>query len=206
VRHHLRKGAPLKLRYWAVLAGLLAACSSTPTPVQSAPTAPTTVAPTTTTVPSPHPTACHARADRGGLITRTNVLPDPHCTPGAVDPRVTQADIGSTICVAGYTTTVRPPTSYTEPLKLRLLTSYGYTTGRPSAFELDHRVPLEVGGDPRAVANLWPEIGGVPNPKDSIEGYVHRLVCAGRITLTEGEAVFEGDYWAWAAQNMPPLG
>lgn len=34
-------------------------------------------------------------------------LPDPSCTPGASDPAVTQDNIGSTICKAGYMTKVR---------------------------------------------------------------------------------------------------
>src|SRR5579872_5329391 len=42
-----------------------------------------------------------------------NGLPDPTCTPGSIDPAVTQATILSTICVNGYTKTVRPPVSYT---------------------------------------------------------------------------------------------
>ncbi|MGW4529241.1 hypothetical protein [Amycolatopsis sp. NPDC004378] len=35
-------------------------------------------------------------------------LPDPACTPGALNPDVTQASIGSTICVSGWTATIRP--------------------------------------------------------------------------------------------------
>jgi hypothetical protein len=38
-------------------------------------------------------------------------LPDPACTPGALNPDVTQASIGSTICVSGWTATIRPPTA-----------------------------------------------------------------------------------------------
>src|SRR5437763_599327 len=77
-------------------------------------------------------------------------LPDARCTPGARDPRVTQANIGRTICRAGYTKTVRPPTSYTEPLKLRQLDQYGYYAGhRVSSYEEDHLIPLELGGSPK---------------------------------------------------------
>ena len=47
-----------------------------------------------------------------------NTLPDPKCTPGAIDPAVTQDNIDSTICIPGYTKTVRPPVSITEPQKL----------------------------------------------------------------------------------------
>lgn len=41
-------------------------------------------------------------------------LPDPRCTPGAIGPAVTQANIHHTICVAGYTARVRPPEDVTE--------------------------------------------------------------------------------------------
>ncbi|HEY5285472.1 MAG TPA: hypothetical protein VIJ50_00020, partial [Solirubrobacteraceae bacterium] len=42
-------------------------------------------------------------------------LPDPRCTPGAVRAGVSL----STICAFGYSPSIRPPESYTEPLKLR---------------------------------------------------------------------------------------
>ena len=44
-------------------------------------------------------------------------MPDRQCTPGAVDPAVTQTDIGTTICSSGYTERVRPPESQTEDFK-----------------------------------------------------------------------------------------
>ena len=54
-------------------------------------------------------------------------LPDPRCTPGAVSPAVTQANISSTICRRGYTEKVRPPESVTEPEKKASLAAYGDT-------------------------------------------------------------------------------
>src|SRR5258707_15688107 len=36
-------------------------------------------------------------------------LPDRSCTPGSIDPAVTQRNIHSTICRAGWTAKVRPP-------------------------------------------------------------------------------------------------
>jgi hypothetical protein len=38
-----------------------------------------------------------------------SALPDRTRTPGALNPKVTQATIGTTICVRGWTQTVRPP-------------------------------------------------------------------------------------------------
>src|SRR5215813_15300951 len=44
-------------------------------------------------------------------------LPDSAYTPGVIDTRVSQANIGSTICTRGYTATVRPPSSVTGSIK-----------------------------------------------------------------------------------------
>lgn len=57
------------------------------------------------------PGTCHMSSDHG------QPLPDPHCTPGAVNPAVTQASVSSTICRSGYTATIRPPASVTDRLK-----------------------------------------------------------------------------------------
>ena len=35
-------------------------------------------------------------------------LPNPQITPGAVDPAITSQNLQSTVCVRGYTATVRP--------------------------------------------------------------------------------------------------
>src|SRR5690349_7314738 len=55
-----------------------------------------------------------------GLYSR----PDPRCTPGAVNPGVTQATIATTICRSGWTSTVRPPESITQPEKLASMAAY----------------------------------------------------------------------------------
>jgi hypothetical protein len=126
--------------------------------------------------PVPAPGACHARG----------VLPDPKCTPGATNPVVTQADIGSTICKSGWSESVRPPESYTEPLKRRLMASYGVTYPIED-YELDHLVSLELGGAPSDPRNLWPEFGASPNPKDRVEDAAHEAVCAHRISLAAAQ-------------------
>src|SRR5919109_135468 len=83
-------------------------------------------------------------------------LPDPSCTPGVANPDVVQGNIAVTICRVGWTATIRPPVDYTDPLKLRQMQAYG-ETGSPADYEEDHLIPLELGGDPRAEGNLWPE-------------------------------------------------
>jgi hypothetical protein len=138
------------------------------------------------------PTTCHARG------TDPNVLPDPRCTPGAINPAVTEANLATTICKRGWATSVRPPTSYTTPLKRRLMSAYG-DTGALSGSELDHLVPLELGGAPSDVRNLWPEPGASPNPKDAIENYLNHAVCSHKITLPVAQSAIALD-WTKAEQ------
>ncbi|MCX3060032.1 hypothetical protein [Streptomyces beihaiensis] len=113
-------------------------------------------------------------------------LQDPSCTPGVYNPDVTQSTIDSTICVSGWTSTVRPPTSYTNPLKVQGIADYGYSDTDTSDYEEDHLVPLELGGSPRDPGNLWPEPRyGSPTAytKDGVETRLKNAVCDGRITL-----------------------
>ena len=134
------------------------------------------------------PTSCTAVGN--------GVLPDPNCTPGAVDQRVTQDNIDSTICVDGYASSVRPPVSYTEPLKLKLMEAYGYTDSA-SNYELDHLIPLELGGAPSDVKNLWPESHNTnPNSydKDGFENYLHEQVCSGNMALHTAQNEISSDW------------
>lgn len=125
-------------------------------------------------------------------------LPDPACTPGAPNPAVTQGTIRATICRSGWTATIRPATGYTDSLKARQMAVYGLG-GAATGYEEDHRIPLEVGGNPADPANLWPEPWAGQygaHAKDAVENRVHREVCAGTLTLAAGRAIFTGDWWA----------
>jgi hypothetical protein len=118
-------------------------------------------------------------------------LPDPVCTPGVTDPRVTQGNIQTTICVSGYTKTVRPPAAYTTSLKKQQMIAYGYTDINPADYEEDHLIPLELGGHPTDPKNLWPQprIGAYPaSAKDRKENTLHAKVCAGLVTLVAAQA------------------
>jgi len=117
-------------------------------------------------------------------------LPDPACTPGATNLDVTQANIQSTICVSGYTATIRPPTSYTDNLKQQSIQLYGYSDTNPSDYEEDHLIALEVGGSPMSVMNLWaePHYGTYTSTqKDGFENFLHSQVCSGQMTLAEAQ-------------------
>jgi hypothetical protein len=134
--------------------------------------------------PMPGPGTCHLG------VTNGQPVPDPTCTPAAVNPAVTQATIGQTICVSGWTKTVRPPTSVTNSMKRKLAVAYAM----PPTGELDHLVSLELGGAPDDPRNLWVEPGSIPNPKDRVENWLKREVCAGRMTLADAQVGIAGDW------------
>ncbi len=145
------------------------------------------------------------RGKSAGCVS-TDGLPDADCTPGALNPAVTQDTIGATICVSGYTQTVRPPTSYTSPLERQLLVAYGLPGASPADFELDHLISLELGGAPRDVANLWPEAYAGPfgaRQKDRVENYLHAQVCSGARSLTEAQRLIATD-WTGVLSELAP--
>jgi Excalibur calcium-binding domain len=147
-----------------------------------------------------------AKAATGGIVINAAgaVLPNHARTPGGTNPSVTQATIGRTICVTGWTATVRPPSSVTTALKRAQLAS-GYTYKgdmSTSAYEEDHLISLELGGAPSAEANLWPEPYNSPEGarvKDVIENKLHSLVCAGSISLATAQRVIATN-WSTAYQ------
>ncbi|HEV2637316.1 MAG TPA: hypothetical protein VGX23_19345 [Actinocrinis sp.] len=104
---------------------------------------------------------------------------------------MTQANIATTICRSGYTDTVRPSVSQTDKAKKTLYADYGIPTGTTS--ELDHLVSLEIGGS-NDVANLWPEVGTVPNPKDKVENALHDAVCSGKVPLAAAQQAIAADW------------
>lgn len=149
--------------------------------------------------PQPAPGACHY------TYVGPYPLPDPHCTPGAISPAVTQANIATTICAAGYTEAVRPPEDITEQEKRASEAAYGYT-GDSYIAEYDHLVPLELGGDPNDPANLWVEPNDVPNAtsfnntKDRVESALNALVCSGQLSLAQAQEAIATN-WVAAYQK-----
>ncbi len=115
------------------------------------------------------------------------ILADPLRTPGVLNPDVTQANIRSTICRRGWTSTIRPPVEYTNALKRRQMRQYG-ETGPLSDYQEDHLISLELGGNPTDARNLWPE----PYPRaadmDRIENELNAKVCSGELTLAQAQA------------------
>jgi hypothetical protein len=114
------------------------------------------------------------------------VVADPVRTPGVLNPDVTQTTIASTICVRGWTRTVRPPVDYTNALKAKQMRVYG-ETGPLSDYQEDHLISLELGGHPTDPRNLWPE----PYPRaaavDQLENDLNAHVCDGSLSLDDAQ-------------------
>jgi hypothetical protein len=144
----------------------------------------------------PAPGSCHYRKTADG-----QPLPDPACTPGAINPKVTPDNIADTICRGGYTSSIRPPANITGREKDANAQSYDYTGNLHDA-EYDHLISLELGGDPNDPRNLWVEPpspghqagAGPNNPKDQVENQLHSLICKGQVALTDAQDAIASDW------------
>lgn len=120
-------------------------------------------------------------------------LPTPGWTTGVASD-ATAAEL----CAKGYTTKlVRPDEDYTEPLKKKQLQEPRYTDHNPAHYEEDHLISLEIGGSPTDPRNLWPEpYAGKcgAHVKDKLENKLHKLVCAGKLPLTDAQRAISFDW------------
>lgn len=117
--------------------------------------------------------------------TVNNGLPDSRCTPGAVS-------LTDKAAVCELRTSALRNTLTRESTRVAVFSSYGIPLPVPvGAYELDHLIPLELGGS-EAIENLWPQaVRPAPAPgfmeKDKVENYLHSQVCGGRMTLAEAQ-------------------
>lgn len=126
------------------------------------------------------------------------ILPDATMTPGAMNPDITQDNISQNICNPSWSTkSIRPPVSYTTPLKIKQISQYGYADTATASYEEDHLISLELGGSPTDPLNLWPEAYNTTpgaKQKDLVENYLHKQVCAGAVSLQEAQTEISTDW------------
>lgn len=137
-------------------------------------------------------------------LVAAHVLPDPAAAPGVLNPAVTPGTEPATICTHGWTATVRPPVSYTNKLKMKLL-PVGH---KLTEYELDHLISIEDGGDPADPRNLWMMIyvdryGA--RVKDVLETKVSHLVCHGKLSLEQARDALSPNWLAGYVQYVGPL-
>lgn len=129
----------------------------------------------------------------------------------ALNPDVTPDTLQQTICVPGYTKAVRPSTSYTNGIKRKLMRESGIPADAAAQYELDHIVPLALGGHPRHPDNLqlqpWDGADGA-HRKDRLEVKLQCLVCSGHLDLeTAQSAIYDGwqaAYERYAGERCNP--
>jgi len=122
----------------------------------------------------------------------------------ALNPDVDEDTIDQTICASGYTKSVRPATSYTNGVKKKLMREAGIDEARIGDYELDHIVPLALGGHPRKLSNLmlqpWEGEHGAKS-KDVLEVRLQSLVCHGKLDLTDAQVCIAQDWEACALEH-----
>lgn len=154
------------------------------------------------------------------VILLALLLPHMAHAHGVVTPAVTQANLKTTVCASGYTAKVRPATSYTNKLKGLFLgdekaarscikTAHDHTgdwrgavtacykTGKKlvdsaelGKYELDHFVPLAVGGEPYDIDNLVLQSWDKAKSKDVDEKRAQTALCKGAMNLREAQDLF----------------
>jgi hypothetical protein len=121
------------------------------------------------------------------LLFLTQLLPAGQPTPILPDPKLTPGDTfdvtGQDVCVPGYAKKVRAVPAW---LKRQAYAEYGITEHKPGDYEVDHLIPLSLGGS-NSIRNLSPQSTGT-SPwnslvKDALERKLHELVCAGQVDL-----------------------
>jgi hypothetical protein len=127
-------------------------------------------------------------------------LPDRNLTPGEIFPAATVQQV----CVSGYAGRVR---NVLQAQYVQVYASYGIRYPEPpGSYELDHLVPLELGGD-NTNRNLWPE-PALPVPgfhqKDQLENYLHDAVCGGGMALADAQAGIASDWVALYHHYVQP--
>ena len=128
-------------------------------------------------------------------------LPDPTLTPGDTFPGVTVDDV----CTPGWAKEHR---SVTESMRDQVYAEYKRTRG-PSCCEVDHLVPLELGGS-NEIKNLWPQPDD-PRPgdaeKDQLENELHKRVCKGEMPLADAQKCIESNWVeCWEKYVVPGYG
>jgi hypothetical protein len=132
----------------------------------------------------------------------TPILPDPKLTPGDTFD-VSAQDV----CISGYTKKVR---NVPAEMKREVYEEYGVASHDPGDYEVDHLIPLELGGS-NSIKNLWPESHRtspwIAQVKDQLEGKLHELVCSGQLDLKAAQQAIASNwieaYKAYVSPNPP---
>ena len=129
----------------------------------------------------------------------SGILPDPQITPGAVRT----ANIGE-VC----STSTRDLRHWSRDRDDRIIAEYGLPSGAHPQYEVDHLIPLCLGGADSDL-NLWPEPRRSIEPvwnaerKDELEARMCSLACSGALDVGEAQHFVAEDWTAAYARFFP---
>lgn len=126
-----------------------------------------------------------------GLVTARSgdnrEYPDSGFTPG--DVKTTDASL---VCISSYGKNAR-----NIPVELQKQVFHEYSLTYPNDdYEIDHLVPLELGGS-NDIKNLWPQSKETAPRKNEVEAWLRRQVCEGTFSLEAAQNALKTD---WLAQ------
>jgi hypothetical protein len=141
-------------------------------------------------------------------------LPDPSCTPGAINPGVTTEVLQDrnfkTRCVRdGATSSKQKNTTY----NWYNIPHPSGNTGQNQVCELDHLISLELGGAD-TLDNIWPQCGANDvelneryfKRKDAVENYLAAQVKSGAMDLAEAQSGIAKDWTQYLEAAQPSEG
>lgn len=115
--------------------------------------------------------ASATRSTAPNIDSSVAVMPNAALTPG----EVLSTNVNE-ICVSGYARRVRNVSTAT---KNQVYAEYGIASHAPDQYEVDHLIPLGIGGS-NDIKNLWPQPTD-PRPgrleKDALEDELHQRIC-----------------------------
>jgi hypothetical protein len=143
-------------------------------------------------------------------------IPDPQCTPGAVNPTITVDVLANpafrTCCIRNDVTSEAEKKQTYEWYRIAEPSD---NFGSNQMCELDHLVPLELGGAD-TLDNIWPQCGpdGLSlndryfKKKDTVENYLAAQVKAGNMALQDAQRGIATDWTQYlgAAEAACPGG
>lgn len=113
-------------------------------------------------------------------------------TAQTIDPAATTA----ALCVSGYSGTVRPAYWITAKVKLAKLQAAGMGWDDAPMYQLDHTIPICLGGHPSDPGNMALMLWDEAKRKDRLEAKLCCMACSGQLQLAEAQSMIATDWEA----------
>ena len=139
------------------------------------------------------PALARSRHHADAPILGSYAVPDPLLTPGGVNPKA-GLDV---IC----RTNTKARRDVTRATRAKVLRDYNEPPITTEDYELDHLVPLCLGGN-NAAANLWPQPAPDYHVKDRLEFALCSYVCQGKVPLAQAQAEIANDWIGTARRYL----